>query len=305
MLKIDGGVREPNGAGIGRTMLTALEPTRDVGLLTREGLRLHVRHWPVASPRGVVVVAHGFGEHGGNYEHVARAVGPVAGVDFVLVDLRGHGRSGGRRGVVMAYSDLTADLINAFDWAGRERPGVPRFILGHSNGGQLALHAGLDARVAPLIDGLIVSNPSIRLSVPVPGYKLRLGRFLRRHAPWVTLSAPLESELLTRDPVMRRERERDRLCHSRISPQFFFGMVEGGETILKRAAEIVNPMLMILGAADPIADPAAAQRAFERFGAKDKTLLVYPEMLHEPFNEIGREAIFAEVAGWLDRHLSL
>src|SRR5438876_11543117 len=51
-------------------------------------------------PRGMVVVAHGFGEHGACYDHVARAVGTAAGVDFVAADFRGHGRSPGRRGVV-------------------------------------------------------------------------------------------------------------------------------------------------------------------------------------------------------------
>ena len=112
-----------------------------------------------------------------------RAVGPAAGVDFVAVDLRGHGRSPGRRGVVQHYDELTADLTAAFEWTGRERPGLPRFVLGHSNGGQVALRAALDPRVGPAIDGLILSNPSLRLSVQVPGYKLRLGRFLLRRAP--------------------------------------------------------------------------------------------------------------------------
>jgi alpha-beta hydrolase superfamily lysophospholipase len=55
---------------------------RDVLIPTADGLDLHARYWAIPDPRGVVVVAHGFGEHGNWYDHVARAVGPAAGVDF-------------------------------------------------------------------------------------------------------------------------------------------------------------------------------------------------------------------------------
>jgi lysophospholipase len=276
---------------------------RDVLIPTADGLDLHAQYWAIADPRGVVVVAHGFGEHGNWYDHVARAVGPAAGVDFVAVDLRGHGRSPGRRGVVQHYDELTADLTAAFEWAGRERPGLPRFVLGHSNGGQVALRAALDPRFGPAIDGLILSNPSLRLSVQVPGYKLRLGRFLLRRAPWITLGAPLHIEKLTSDPAMQKLRRDDRLSHSRISPPFFFGMVEGGDLIALRAGEIQVPVLMILGGADTIIDPVASRAIFERLGSQDKTLLLFPGMLHEPFNEIGREQVFADLTGWLDHHL--
>ena len=252
----------------------------------------------------MVVVAHGFGEHGGSYEATVDAVGPTARVDFVIPDLRGHGRSPGRRGVVKSYDELTGDVLAAFDWACRERPGLPVFLLGHSNGGQLALRAALDPNGGARIAGLILSNPSLRLVLRVPAYKLSLGRFLRRHAPWVTLAAPLQIEKLTRDPVMQRERNDDPLCHSRISPPLFFGMVEGGREVIARVGEVRNPVLLILGGDDPIVDPEASRLAFEGLGSSDKTLIVYPGMLHEPFNEVGREEVYAALVAWLDRHLS-
>lgn len=276
---------------------------RDVVIPTGDGYRLHARQWSFPDPRGVVVVAHGFGEHGGYYDEVARSVGPRVGVDFLVPDLRGHGRSPGRRGVVGKYDELSGDLIAAFDWAGRQWPGRPRYLLGHSNGGQVALRAALDPAAAPAIAGLVVSNPSLRLSVVVPRYKLRLARLLLRVAPGVTLRAPLDVSQLTRDPAMQRLRLDDPLGHSRMSAPLFFGMVEGGRMIAARAGEIRTPVLMILGGSDPIIDPAASRATFDRFGSPDKTLLVYPAMLHEPFNEIGREQVMDDLTAWLDRRL--
>ena len=34
---------------------------------------------------------------------------------------------------------------------------------------------------------------------------------------------------------------------------------------------------------------------FERLGSPDKTLALYPGMLHEPLNELGREQVFGDI----------
>lgn len=284
-------------------MTTAGTEAREVVIPSEDGLRLKARYWPQAGARGVVVVSHGFGEHAGNYEPVALTVGPAAGVDVLAPDFRGHGLSPGRRGVVGRYEELVSDLIAVLDWAGQACPGLPRFVLGHSNGGQVALRAALEPGADRRIAGLILTNPSLSLARKVPGYKLRLGRFLLRHAPHVTLRAPLEPWRLTRDPEMQELRRGDPLCHSRISAPLFFGMVEGGPLITGRADEIALPVLMILGGSDSIADPVASRALFERLGSADKTLRVFPDMLHEPLNDLGREQVMDEIIAWLEAHL--
>ena len=90
---------------------------------------------------------------------------------MVSPDLRGHGRSPGRRGVIRRYDDLVADIRAALDWAARERPGLPCFLLGHSNGGLLALRLVLEAdpgHDGPPPAGLILSNPSLQIVTPIP-----------------------------------------------------------------------------------------------------------------------------------------
>src|SRR5262249_38740002 len=145
---------------------------RDAAIATTDGLSLRARYWRRPNPRGVVVIAHGFGEHGGCYRHVAEALGPALEVDVLSADLRGHGRSPGRRGVVRRYEELVSDLRSAFEWAGRTRPGLPRFVLGHSNGGQLALRLALENE--PDLAGLVLSNPSLKVATRIPRTKLQL-----------------------------------------------------------------------------------------------------------------------------------
>jgi alpha-beta hydrolase superfamily lysophospholipase len=285
------------------TMMTAGTEAREVVIPSGDGVILKARYWPQPNPRGMVVVSHGFGEHGGNYESVAKSVGPAVGVDFLAPDFRGHGLSPGRRGGVGRYDELVSDLLAALDWAEPARAGCPRFVLGHSNGGQVALRAVLDDEDGRRIAGLILTNPSLRLARKVPGYKLRLGRFLLRHAPHVTLRAPLEPWRLTRDPEMQKFRRGDPLCHSRISAPLFFGMVDGGPLVAERAAEITVPVLMILGGSDSIVDPVASRAMFEHLGSADKTLQIFPAMLHEPLNDVGREQVVADIGTWLDERM--
>ena len=102
------------------------------------------RWWRRAAPRAVLVVSHGYGEHGGAYRRFAEAVAERADFDVVAVDFRGHGRSPGRRGVVRTYDELTDDLLQTCSNGRRiEVAGVDCFVLGHSNGGQVALRAAL------------------------------------------------------------------------------------------------------------------------------------------------------------------
>ncbi len=111
-------------------------------------------------------------------------------------------------------------------------------------------------------------------------------------------------EHLTRDPEMQRAHRADRLRHHRISAPLFFGMVEGGEMLMARAGEILAPIVMLVGGQDPIVDPAAAREFYDRLGSTDKTLLLYPKMLHEPLNELGREQVLDDLARWIEPRLS-
>jgi alpha-beta hydrolase superfamily lysophospholipase len=149
------------------------------------------------------------------------------------------------------------------------------------------------------IGGLIVSNPALKLAMPVPPHKFRLGKILLAYAPWITLSGQIPANQLTRDPQMQREHRSDPLRHNRISAPLFFGMLDGGELLMARAGEIRTPILMLVGGQDPVVDPIRAREFFDRLGSEDKTLLFYPRMLHEVFNDLGREQVLDDLIRWI------
>ena len=274
----------------------------DVSFPSLDGTPLQGRIWTTPNPRGTLVISHGLGEHGGSYQRTAGELVEALEIDILAFDFRGSGRSEGRRGVVRSYDDLSLDLAAATEWMARERPSLPLILFGHSNGGLVALRTVLDRDLG--LVGLIVSNPSLRLSAHVPIWKRLTGEVLLRVAPGITMETGLTNDQLTHDSEIIAEIAADPLRHSRISPPLFFGMSEAGPSVIARAGEIRLPTLMILGGSDPIVDPAAGRLLFDNLGAQDKTLKFYPEMRHEPLNEIGREAVVADLSSWIDAHLA-
>jgi alpha-beta hydrolase superfamily lysophospholipase len=74
--------------------------------------------------------------------------------------------------------------------------------------------------------------------------------------------------------------------------------------LMARAAEVCIPLLMVLGGQDTLIDPATSRVFFDRLGSDDKTLLFYPKMLHEPFNDLGREQVIEDMARWFEPRLT-
>jgi lysophospholipase len=203
--------------------------------------------------------------------------------------------------MVNRYEDLCDDLRAAVAWAARERPGLTRFALGHSNGGQVVLRSILEGGLD--VAGVVLSNPALRVASPIPRWKLGVGRALRRFAPGVTLRTDIDLATLTRDPAMIAARRDDPLRHSRVNGPLFFGLVEGGATIHRRAAEIAAPILLVLGESDPIIDAAFSSEVFDRLGSADKTRVTFPEALHEPLNDLDRGAVLDAIGRWLAARL--
>ena len=77
----------------------------------RDGIELFAQVWEpsVVSPRAVVCLVHGLGEHSSRYAHVAEAFEKEGFILFGF-DHRGHGRSGGIRGHVSSIEDFLQDI---------------------------------------------------------------------------------------------------------------------------------------------------------------------------------------------------
>ena len=120
-------------------------------LTTLDGLQLHLCHWPApgasATP-GTVQIVLGLGEHIGRYVRVAAALN-AAGWFVGGHDLRGHGRSTGRRGRLADSHAMLTDVALVHDTLCQSRLGGAFVLLGHSLGGLIAARFTAEA-LAPM-----------------------------------------------------------------------------------------------------------------------------------------------------------
>jgi alpha-beta hydrolase superfamily lysophospholipase len=283
------------------------EPARPFRVATEDGLELAGEsHLPPAAPRGRVVVVHGFAEHRKRYRTLAGELAG-AGLEAHLFDLRGHGESSGRRGHVERFAEYREDLdrvvaaILPSSGAAGPAPGPPAFLLGHSLGGLIALDSVL-RRPAPFA-ALALSSPFLAPAFRLPPFARALAGAAALLAPAADFAAGLDPEGLSRDPELVRRYREDPLVLRRLTAAWLSAVLDAQEAVFERAGEIRLPTLLLLGSADPIADPARGRALFERLASPAKRLEVYEGFRHEVFNELGRERVVADLIGWLEIRL--
>jgi alpha-beta hydrolase superfamily lysophospholipase len=266
-----------------------------------DGTSLSEQLWaPDGAPRGTVVIVHGYGEHIARYDHVGRALAK-AGFAARGADLRGHGKSAGKRGLILRFAEYLDDTAVLIARA-REATGGPLYLLGHSLGGLIATHVAL--RGAPKLDGLIVSSPFYALALKVPAIKIFVGKIASTLVPGLALPTGLKGADVSRDPEVAAEYDRDPLNNKNATARWFTETQAAQEQAFARASELKLPTFFMVGGGDHVADPKRAEEVFARVGAADKTIKVYEGQFHEIFNEpaADRERTLTDLCAWLLAH---
>jgi alpha-beta hydrolase superfamily lysophospholipase len=253
---------------------------------------------PPASPHAAILIVHGLGEHSGRYGATA-AVLNTAGFAVHAVDYRGHGRSEGRRVHVDDVDDYVADVRAALEEVRRRDPGVPVFLLGHSQGGLIALELALDDPAA--IDGLVITSPFLAVHpASRPSTLVRaLARVLLRLAPRLPLPTSIDVRVLSRDPAVGEAYARDPLVSHAASAGWLRAIGRAQRDVRAGASRLRVPTLLMASGDDRLVD-AEATRQFAREAAPAIVEFVWWDgFYHEMLNDLGREQVLARIGDWL------
>lgn len=266
------------------------------------GRRIFWQSWSPAGDQPInaaVTIAHGYGEHLGRYEHVARRLVSEGYVVYAL-DHHGHGRSEGTRGRI-DLADAVADLDQLVVTAGQQRPGKRQFLLGHSLGGAIALRYALAHQ--DRLNGMILSGPLAALD---GGAALTaIGKLLGRYAPSLPVSR-IDPRWVSRDPSVVARYVADPLVYHRPVPAGSAReMLLHVETLPGETPRITLPTLLMYGTEDRLCPPRGAIMLADRLGSSDLTTHAYEGLYHEIMNEPERDRVLDEITDWLRRHLAV
>ena len=238
---------------------------REGVLGSRDGTRLAWRAWPVAAPRAVLAVVHGLGEHSGRYARLAAAMGRHGCACYAL-DLRGMGRRGAAAGT----------------------------SIGGGSGSRTALRSTTGSSSAR------TASRSCPRAIPSEASWSRRRCSAAPYDPGATLTLGNEVDpaLLSPDPAVAAEYAADALVHDRISSRLFTEWVAASEDAVRRAGDLTSSCQLVVSEDDRIIDHRGGL-AFARRAGSRATVTSYPWCYHEPFDDLGAEEVFADLASWL------
>ncbi|MBK8761554.1 MAG: alpha/beta hydrolase [Sulfuritalea sp.] len=273
----------------------------DFGLTAADGTRLHGQGWMPEPAWGVIVIVHGIAEHGGRYAWLADRAN-ARGIGVLTVDLRGHGRSPGERSYVERFDDYLLDVDALWARARELAAGRPLFLMGHSMGGAIALRWAAQRRQA--MAGLILSSAALKIGGDVPRLLVALAPLLSRWLPHLR-GTKLDPALISRDPAQVAAYVNDPLVSLKAPPaRTGAELLAAMEANRAAAAGLDLPVYLFHGDADRLTDPQGSREIHAAWGGADKTLRLWPGSRHETLNDLDREAVVADLLGWVQAHAS-
>ncbi|MBV9514640.1 MAG: lysophospholipase [Mycobacteriaceae bacterium] len=265
------------------------------------GVRIVYDVWtPEGTPRGVVVLSHGYAEHARRYDHVAQRFGDAGLVTYAL-DHRGHGRSAGKRVWLKRLSDYTDDFAALVDIAARDHPDLKRVVLGHSMGGGIVFAYGAEHPDA--YSAMVLSGPAVAAQLEVPKALAVAAKMLGSTVPGAAVRT-LDADAVSRDPEVVATYKADPLVyHGKFPAGISRALLIVGENQPRLAAKLTAPLLIVHGEDDRLVSVEGSRMLAGNAASEEVALKVYPGLFHEVFNEPEKDRVLDDVTSWIVTHL--
>lgn len=265
-------------------------------------LRLFFRSRVTAESRGRLLAVHGLGQHSGRLTGIAESARRLD-LDYYALDLRGHGRSPGRRGHVSSFDRLLSDLDRLRRRTGNGEPRRPTFLLGHSLGG-LVVGRYVQEFGFPGLAGAALVAPFVDVARTPPTWKLRLGAVADRWIPALTLYNELPPEMLYRTAVEVDGHVSDPLVHHRISARMWGEMQRQATILVDRARQSRVPVLIQVAGEDRAVSSRAALDLADAFEGESQAIEyegAYHDLYRDPLAGDAARDLEEWIEGRLDR----
>jgi len=250
---------------------------------------ISVRVWPNARARRIVVIAHGYGEHIGRYEHVAQRL-VAEGASVWGPDHLGHGRSEGERALVRDFERVVDDLQQVVAMARAADPGLPVVLIGHSMGGLIATRYA--QRFGAGLAGLILSGPAI-------GHLAGIEQLAA--LPEIP-DVPIDPTVLSRNPRVGEAYASDPLVYHGAFKRPTLNAMRAALAAIDAGRGFGSlPTLWIHGGDDQLVPVDGSSAGLAKLRGSDFTQRIYDGARHEVLNETNQAEVLDDVCAFIAR----
>ena len=269
---------------------------------TNDKYQIFSQKWiPAESPKAVILIVHGLGEHSSRYQHMAQFFNSQQ-YSVYSFDQRGHGKSSGPRGDIPSYKVAGDDIDQLIKTVQKDYPSIPIFLYGHSLGGAIVLYYGLTR--SSQIKGIICTSPGLASGVPLPPLKMGLAKILAAVAPKTAINNGLDVENLSHDQRVIDAYKNDPLVHPMISARLGMELISKGPWMIENASQFKYPLLLLQGELDHLVDPKMTSNFTRAADSKKVQFKQFPGLFHEMHNEINNTEFLNTITDWLGEQLA-
>jgi len=287
-------------------LFAAVDATfQERSIRTKDGFELYslYREADFISPdQPIILWIHGLGKHAQRFiepmDYVARC-----GYASIAFDVRGHGRSGGKRGHFDAMEDIFDDLERVVAAYQNDIKG-PLFIVAHSAGGAMLVRYLQQHADNIACRAVILSTPGIKIHpVVLPWWKEACIKCLGKIMPhrYLKLGSDKKHHLTHDETIIARDAA-DPFIVRQITAHFFATILNEAVVARREAHKLTVPVHVLLAGDDHLVDNQAIMDFYEHVGNSDKSVHVFDGMYHSIFQEIDREDVFRTVVEIFDRY---
>lgn len=234
-----------------------------------------------------IVALHGLGEHLGRHEHIADLF--AGKFNIAQFDLRGHGKSQGKRGAISDFKEFSDDLLAVLNYL-KDQLNMKKYLLfGHSMGGLI---------VADYIQNYCPDDfypEKVFLSSPPAGLTGVLGSLFEVAPLGVTeklkalkigvgLGGQVDMRNLSHDETIVENYMADDLNILKPHTSLIFNLIHTMKNVFTKPLRCKCPLYCSVGSEDKIVDPKALVYYFKQI-EKGAEFRVFEGGYHELHNE--------------------
>lgn len=264
------------------------------------GQDIFAQSWlPEQTPKAIYCIIHGQSDHSSRFTHMAEHMAKN-GFAVYAADLIGHGRSGGKRGHMLHFSEYLETVDALIDLAKADHPQLPVFVYGQSMGGNVVINHAL--RGSDKVKAYIASSPWVRLAFEPPAWKVGLGKLMKSIYPALSQPTGLDTKYLSHDKQIVSAYEKDPLVHGKITASAFFETLQAGLHIPAQADKLHHRMLIMHGSEDNLTSPTASKE----FADLRPDLITYKRFdgyYHELHNEDIKEQVYEQIIQFIQKNM--
>ncbi|KAB8121772.1 MAG: alpha/beta fold hydrolase [Candidatus Phytoplasma cynodontis] len=239
-----------------------------------------------------IIFTHGLGENTKDYDHILDFF-HFHNYNILLYDVRGHGKSGGKRGDIENFNIFLDDLKYLVYFV-KQKNNLKIFLMGHSMGGiivnsYLVKYGNIDGAI--ISSAPILFNRNIRyLRYPFYFFSFFKKKKLNFSSPYIS-HIPLNQGYYP----YRLDYVAIRLLRNLLLLNLMY--------LKKNISAYFTNVLFLYSIKDKIVPYGNIEDFFIKISSKDKTLFSYTESYHNLFHDIEKEKALEDVLLWLEKRI--